>query len=365
MDGGIRRIIALGTHHRLDLVRVHLVLGHQLGQRFGDALPFQLGLPLLLPVCILAQAVGLGLGRGMPGQVVLHHDRRLGGGRGQFHLAGGVVRLRGGRCIRCPGRLRCRSDPCGGCGGKGHRPVEDMGDGGIVKGQLIGQAVPVLCVPAGVVGGIHHPGTALGLALLPLVIHRHRVGLIIGEENQIRPFLDQGGEAFFLLSCQLQLPAVVGAHFVRLLELADFGVGGEHHMNAPVRHLLQQIQQAAELLGHIHIALAVAEVLDALFIRLFADMPGTELGRPVGGVKHQSAAERGVIPHIPDLVHEHGPAGRGRETIHVHAGGAALGIDEERAGEPGCHGAFADALGAVDDRLLGLFLHTARDGKCH
>ena len=100
-------------------------------------------------------------------------------------------------------------------GGSGRRTAEQGGNCLELKGQLLRQTVPVFRVPAGMVGGVHHPLAALGLELFTAVITGNGKCLVVGEQDQIGPFLDHGQDVLG----ELQLPAVVAAQLVRLLKL--------------------------------------------------------------------------------------------------------------------------------------------------
>ena len=65
-------------------------------------------------------------------------------------------------------------------------------------------------------------------------------------------------------------PAVVGASSVRLLELGDGRVGKDQNIVSGVQHLFQRIQQLAELLFQVGVALAVAKALQPVHLGLGA-----------------------------------------------------------------------------------------------
>ena len=274
-------------------------------------------------------------------------DVRIGSGDGRGFWRGGGLRCGGRYRFRRGGRYRDRRGRGGHmCG----RSREDVGREGVkVQGELLRQAQPVFRVPAGVVGGVEHPAPPLGLELLPLLVGGDGYRLIIGEEEQVGPLLDQGRG----LLLELQLPAVVGPHLVGLFKFAHHGMGGEDHMNTPLHHLLQEVEEPAELLGEINIPSAVAQVLNAADLLARADTADAELFRPVGGVDDQGLAQTGMVTDVAHLLQEHGPAGGLLHPGDIHVPGRALGVDEHGAGEPGGEGALPDALRAVDNGFQG------------
>ena len=155
-------------------------------------------------------------------------------------------------------------------------------------------------------GGVHHPGASLGLALLPLVVHRYGIRLVVGEEHHVRPLLHHGRDAF----AQLRLPAVIGPHLVRLLELAHLCVGRHRYVDPCAYHLLQEVQEvqeAAELLLDVCIALPIPEALYAGLLVPAQDMFDAQHLGPVGCVDDQGAADLRMGLHVPGLLHQHRP----------------------------------------------------------
>ena len=124
-----------------------------------------------------------------------------------------------------------------------------------------------------------------------------------------------------------------------------------HHMAAAGHHLFQAVQQPGKVLLDVGVALAVADVLDAFHLQPPADRSHAELFGPVGGVQHQGLTVHPAGGRGGHLLGQHLPAGRGGQTPHVQPLGAALGVDEHRAGKPGGQAGFADALHPVQYHL--------------
>ena len=226
-----------------------------------------------------------------------------------------------------------------------------MPDPCILKGQFFRQPVPVLCIPAAVVGRIHDPFSALGLVLPflgSLAVHVHHKGFIVGKQNHIRPFLYHRGYIF----AQLHLPAVIRAQLIRLLELAHFSVGVQNHMDPCLYHLFQQVQEPPEFLLEIYIPLSIAELLNAVFMVLVTQKSNAEHFRPVRCVNDQCAAELRVLPYIHHLLHQHHPAAGCFRPGYIHVLGASLCINKQRIREPGSKGTLPDALRPVNHYLF-------------
>ena len=237
----------------------------------------------------------------------------------------------------------------------------------VLHGDLVRQAPAVLGIPRGGMGAVEHSVlAALGLADLAVLAGGDDDGLVVGKQNCVRPLLKHRRDAGLLAVDELQAPAVVCAHLVWLLELADDGMCGHHHVAAALAHLAQQVQQLSEALGDVGVALAVAGVLDALKAHGTAHVVDRELLRPVGGVQNERAsAFLGEVTNPRDLFKQHLPArGRGKAR-DVQVVGRALGIDEQRVRELSRQRRLSDALGAVDDDLLGAEALTAGDLECH
>ena len=136
-------------------------------------------------------------------------------------------------------------------------------------------------------GAVEHSVlAALGLADLAVLAGGDDDGLVVGEEHRIRPLLEHRRDTGLLAVDELQAPSVVGPHLVGLLELTDDGVGGHDHVTSALAHLAQQVQQLAEALRDVGVALAVAGVLDALVSHGVAHVIDCQLLRPVGGVQN-------------------------------------------------------------------------------
>ena len=180
---------------------------------------------------------------------------------------------------------------------------DNMSDLVILKRQLFRQTVAVFGIPARMVGRVHDPRTALRLVLFAFVIHRHGECLVIGKQHHIRPFFHQRRDLRGCFLAQLELPAIISAHLVRLLKLAHHSVRSKHHIHANGDHLIQRVQQPPELFFFVHIAVAVAEILNAFFTGFVADVRDAQLLCPVDGIDHQRPAYRRVVDHIPHLFH--------------------------------------------------------------
>ena len=199
-------------------------------------------------------------------------------------------------------------------------------------------------------GGENHPLAPLGLVLLALVVRRHHIGLVVGKEHHIRPLLHHGGH----LLAQLHLPAVIGTHLIRLLKLPHFGVSRHNDIHSGVNDLRQGVQQPPEFLLQEHIALAVAEVLDALLLILITDHLSADHLRPVCRIQHQGLANTGGLGDLLHLIHKLLPGLGFFRPLHVHVVCTTLGVDEHRVWELGCKGGLANAFRPVNDHLLGL-----------
>ena len=230
-----------------------------------------------------------------------------------------------------------------------------MGDSGIVERHFAGQAEAVLGIPARVMGGVHPALAALPLGLAVLGLDGER--LVVGEQHHVRPLLDERRG----LGGQLHLPAVVCAELVRLLKFPHLGVRRHDYVHAALDQLIERIQQAAELLHQIGVALAVAELLDALFLCLVADVAAAQQLRPVHRVDDERAAQARVSDALLDQTEQHHPAGRLRRAGDVHVLGAALGVDEQRIRELCGKRRLADALRTVHDNLERGLLFSADD----
>ena len=133
------------------------------------------------------------------------------------------------------------------------------------------------------------------------------------------------------------------------------------YVHAALDQLIERIQQAAELLHQIGVALAVAELLDALFLCLVADVAAAQQLRPVHRVNDERAAQARVGNALLDQTEQHDPAGRLRRTGDVHVLCAALGVDEQRIRELCGKRRLADALRTVHDNLERGLLFSAND----
>ena len=129
-------------------------------------------------------------------------------------------------------------------------------------------------------------------------------------------------------------------------------MGQHHHVVPGLQHLFQRVQQLAELFLNIGVALAVAEIFDAVHLG-FAHTPECTGVQPVGGINDQRAAGDTALrtsatssSSMAQLV------GWGRR-LTFEPFGAALGVDENRIRKMGCKGGFADASGPYSTVLTG------------
>ena len=135
LQRGLLREIPTGRKGRLHLVIKYTIGLHQVTQRL-ERIGVILGLGILLGCRVRCR-------------------RRRGCRRSR--VRGGNAGLRRGRGSRRRHR------------GRGDRPGADvLRQGGEVQGQLIRQSQPVLCIPAGMVGGIEHPAAPWALNFFPL-----------------------------------------------------------------------------------------------------------------------------------------------------------------------------------------------------
>ena len=58
---------------------------------------------------------------------------------------------------------------------------DDSGNHAIIKFTFLWQSIPVLCIPARVMSGIHYPLTAHGFMLFPFIIYGYGMCFIITE----------------------------------------------------------------------------------------------------------------------------------------------------------------------------------------
>ena len=221
-----------------------------------------------------------------------------------------------------------------------------MGDILIVQVQDLRESVAVFCIPAGVVAGVDHTLTALGLG--GLILSSDHIGLVVEEQQHIAPFLEQGSD----LLGQLHLPAVIGTHLVGLLKFPHFCVGGNHHMDASSDDPIQRPEEGGKLFCQVGMTLAVAKVLQTGFLILGTHMADCQLLCPVSGVDHQTAADvRGHRYFVQDI-HQLHPSAGFCNSADIHMGGATLSVDEQRVGEHCCEGTLADTFTAVQHNLL-------------
>src|SRR5690606_24355931 len=119
---------------------------------------------------------------------------------------------------------------------RSHR--ETMRDRRPLHRDLVGEIMPVLGVPSGVMRGIDDALAALSdIATLAytLAVHVDHDGLVVGEEHHVSPFLDHRGG----LLLELELPPVIAACLVGLLEFTHHGVGGEYDVDATFDNVIE------------------------------------------------------------------------------------------------------------------------------
>ena len=208
---------------------------------------------------------------------------------------------------------------------------------------------------------VHHTLAAPCLHLLALLVNCHGVGLVVGKENHVRPLLHHCAGVAFRRVDELQLPAVVGAHFIGLLELADSCVSRQDNVDAPLPDVVEEIEYPPHFLVDVAVALAVAEVLNAGLVILVADRLNAQALRPVDSVDDKCLAAGRVVPDFREKLHQHCKAGGSLRPGYVHSCCAALGVDEQRIREAAGKGALADALRTVDHHLQRLCLYSSCD----
>ena len=209
------------------------------------------------------------------------------------------------------------------------------------------QSEAVFSVPARIVIQKHYASAALCLELFALIIGGDRVSLIVCKDHKIRPLFYHRADVRLRCVQQLQLPPVVRAHLVRLLELAQRGVCRQHDIYTFVGCILQLVQQLGKSLIGICIALAVAEVLDPRFVVRGADIRDTHLFCPVDGIYDKRVAYRRVVYDLLYLVHQHYPRCGDGETREVEKLRRAFGVDKYRLRKARRKGRFAYPLGTV------------------
>ena len=200
--------------------------------------------------------------------------------------------------------------------------------------------------------GIHDPLSTLRLMLLPLLVHGYGIGLVVCEQQHVRPLLHQRGGLGRGFLPQLHFPPVIGPQFVRLLELPHLRVGGQDHMDPFFHHVIQEVQEAPELFPDIHISVSISEIFNPLFLVACTDVLHAQLFRPVDGIDHQRPADFRMADDITDLFFQHGPGGRRRGTRHIQLLCAPFRINEQRFREPGSKCGFSYSFRAINHDFL-------------
>ena len=223
----------------------------------------------------------------------------------------------------------------------------------IIKGYFRRQSVAVLCVPAGVTGRVHDSlGAALRFALGVLAVAVFdNVGLVIGKQYAVRPFLDHACRAAFLAVLELHFVTVIGSHFVRLLKFSQRTVGGHNHVDSCLYHVGELVHELSHFFIGVTVARAVAGGFNGLPLICCTHRIVAQLFRPVDGIQYQRPA-RLVLNDIIDLREQHRPARGSVKALYVKKFGTALRVDEDRIREARGKGGLADALHAVDHDLL-------------
>ena len=154
--------------------------------------------------------------------------------------------------------------------------------------------MPVLRVPAWMVSREHDAPTALRLVLPVNLDHQC---LVVGEQQHVGELLDQRSH----LLRKLQLPAVKRSGFIRQFKLAHRAV--RKHDNVPtfVAHVVEQVQEFAEFLGGVDIALAVPKVLDPRLADRRAHVLLAQPLGPIHGVNDQRR-ERAALAQVGYLL---------------------------------------------------------------
>ena len=223
----------------------------------------------------------------------------------------------------------------------------------IIKGYFRRQSVAVLCVPAGVTGRVHDSlCAALPFALSVLAVALFdNIGLVIGKQYAVRPFLDHACCAAFLAVLELHFVTVIRAHLIRLLKLPQRTVRCHNHVDASLYHVGELVHELSHFFVGVTVARAVTGGFNGLPLIGGTYRIVAQLFRPVDGVKHQRPA-RLILNHIIDLREKHCPARGSVKALYVKKFGAALRVDEDRIREAGGKCGLADALHAVDHDLL-------------
>ena len=224
---------------------------------------------------------------------------------------------------------------------------EDRGDGLVVEVELLLQTVAVLGVVGRAVRG-HNDALAATDAAPAAGIALGHPSHVVSEEDQVGPLLEQWSH----LLGELELVAVVAADLIGGLELAHRGVREEDDVHATAQERIERGQELGELLGHEHVALAVAEVLDGFFVGLAAKMLGQALLEPVGRVDNEALEFVAATGELSGSSGDVFPRARVGKTHHVEVMGSALGIEEDGRGELAGERGLAHALGAVDHGFL-------------
>ena len=193
--------------------------------------------------------------------------------------------------------------------------------------------------------------------LFPPVICGNHIGLVIGKENHIRPFLHDGSNLF----AQLHLPTVIGSHFIRLFKFPHFCMCGHYHIHTGVDDISKSVQQPSEFFLEVCISFPVAEILDAFLLVLVYNGFGTDHLCPVGSIQYQRLADTRGSGNLLNLAKKLLPGLRLWCPLHVHVVGAPLCINEYRIREVGSEGGLSDSLRAIDNYLLRFYDPPAHD----
>jgi len=107
------------------------------------------------------------------------------------------------------------------------------------------------------------------------------------------------------------------------------------------------MEEAGELLGQNDPALAIPEVLDAVLVRLPAQVLDQPLFQPVGGVDDQRLERMVRLRELGDRGADLVPGRSGIEPDDVEVVGAAFRIEEDRLRQTARQRRLADAFGSV------------------
>jgi len=102
-------------------------------------------------------------------------------------------------------------------------------------------------------------------------------------------------------------------------------------VDTAVAELFELREKARELFGEIDEALAVTEILEAVFVRLAANLLGEEFFEPIDRIDDERLERGSDREEVVDRRDDIGPVLRPREAGDVEVRRAAFGIEEDRS----------------------------------